>query len=189
MSRKSVNPLTLSRPKSTVRAMTWKGKDANDGAVVELVMKPLSLVDSVYLPDKVSGFIVEYVTGGTATIAGKEQQVKPKPIAALGGEVVVVTEGTCRIIALLMICQVGDPDELYSFQEWAHILCIPEFQREAMKISSGMLMEELMADPDWLEEGSENPLASTAGDESASKPTSPKSSAPIPKSPIEQTAS
>ena len=187
--RKSLEPLSLTRPASTIRTIEWKGKDDNDGKSVVVVMKPLSQVDSVYLPSKIDEFIVEYVTGGTQMIDGKEKKVLPKPIAALGDETVVITEGLCRIIALLMICQVGTPSELYSFQEWAHILCIPEFQREAMKLSAGLLMSELTADQDWLNEDTKSPLASTSEGESASSRIGLSTSEPTPKSPIEATGS
>ena len=189
MSRKSLNPLALHRPKSTARRIVWKGLGDNDGVVVDIVMKPLTDVDSVYLDKDTNDNIAKYVTGSTEKIDGKEKHILPEPIAPLGGETVIVTKGACRIIAMLMTCQVGDPDELYSFQEWAHILCIPEFQRASVKLSAGDLIDELMEDPDWLNEESTDPLASTGDGGSASSHTSQKSSEPIQKSPIEQTAS
>lgn len=189
MSRKSLNPLALHRPKSTAKRIKWKGLGENEGKVVDIVMKPLTDVDSVYLDNDTNDNISKYVTGSTEVIDGKERHILPEPIAPLGGETVIVTKGACRIIAMLMTCQVGDPDELYSFQEWAHILCIPEFNRAAVKLSATELIGELMAEPDWLNEDTKNPLASTEDGESASSPTSQKSSAPIQKSHIEQTAS
>lgn len=181
------NTLTLKLGgEEQVKNIVLRGDENNPDVEIPLGFKRLSIVDTLSLPEKNKEIITTYITGQTFTKVDpvtKEAasfRQPPQPLPPLDGQVVVITESTANVISMLMMAQVCSEEFRYGVGEWAHILYVPKFARELIKVLSDFIAADL-SDDTWLyEEASEtDPLAASGETAPGSSTSQPESSEPI----------
>lgn len=174
-----INTLSLKIPEgSNIKRFKIVDEEDNPDHEISVVFKKLGMLDRGNVPVLTAEIVQNYITGQKVvrTGAGGVEEVKylpPLAIPPLGGELVTITEGAARFIAVLMTSQHAVEEYRYSVEEWAHILAVPYYQEELIKISAEHIMADVVDDiygsEGWMNEeiDDSDPLAAEGGEESA----------------------
>lgn len=170
-----------------VKNIVLKGDENNPDVEIPLGFKRLSIVDTLSIPEKNKEIIETYITGKTYTkvdpVTKELAQFRqhPEPLPPLDGQVVIITQSTANVIAMLMMAQVCSEEFRYGVGEWAHILYVRTFARDLLKVISDFIAADLSSDTWLYEEPSEtDPLAGSGETAPDSSISQPESSAPTP---------